>query len=111
MIVIATITSTELSTVILMPMSLFKERILSVTTAIDKPKERATLSRAFICLKKTSVQAKPGRKNINMNPRIALMIGKGSRKGKANPRTSLTEDSQSTPYISSPGLLPRRALT
>ena len=69
---------------------------------MDSPKERTTLSMKFIRLKKTSVQAKPGRKNIIMNPRNALIIGKRSREGKTNPNSSLTGDSQSTPYLSSP---------
>ena len=63
-------------------MSLFKTRMLSVTTAIDKPKERAILSRTFTCLKKTRVQAKPGIKNTKMKPRIPLMTGKDSTKEK-----------------------------
>ena len=86
----------------LIPISLFKERMLSVTIAIDSPKERAALSRAFIRLKKTSVQVKPGRKNTNMNPRIALMMGKGSRRERTNSKNSVARDSQSKPYISFP---------
>jgi hypothetical protein len=63
-------------------MSLFKTRMLSVTTAMDKPKERTILSRTSICLKKTSVQAKPGTKNTKMKPRIPLMTDKDSKKEK-----------------------------
>jgi len=102
--VIAAIIRTELNPVILIPISLFRARILSVTVAIDKPKERASLSIIFICLplKNTSVQAKPGRKNTSTNPNIALMMGNLSRKGRANSMISLTGDSQSTPYGSSP---------
>jgi hypothetical protein len=53
----------------------------------------------FICLKKTSVQAKPGKKNTIMNPSIALMTGKRSRKGKAKPNSSLIGDNQSIPCL------------
>lgn len=91
----------ELNPVILTPISLFRERRLSVTTAMDRAKERATLSTMVIRLKKTSVQAKPGKKKTNMNPRSALITGKRSRKGKTNPKRSLIGDSQSMPYISS----------
>jgi len=100
MMVIVIIISTELSQVILTSTSQFKERMPSVTTAIDRPKERTTLSRIFTCLKKMRVQAKPGRKNTNINARIALMTGKGSRVGKAKLKTPLIEDSQSTPCTS-----------
>jgi len=69
------IISTELKPVILMPRSLFETMMLSVTTAIDKAKDRAILSRTFICLKKTSVQIKPGMNNTRMKPRIPLSRG------------------------------------
>lgn len=88
----------ELNPVILIPASLFREKRLSVTIAMDVPKERAILSRTFICLKKTKVQVKPGRKNTRMNPSIALRMDKRSRMGKANPKSSLIGDSQSTLY-------------
>ena len=78
------ITKAELNPVILISISLFKASRLSVTTAIESPKERTILSRIFICRKKTSVQAKPGRKKTSMNPRIALRTDNCSRKGKAN---------------------------
>jgi len=71
--------------------------------AMERPKERAVLSRAFICLplKNTSVQAKPGRKNINIKPSIALMMDRLSRTGSRKPAISLsTESSQSTAYNS-----------
>ncbi len=63
--------------------------MLSVTTAIDRPKDSATLSRIFTCLKKTSVQAKPGTKNTKMKPRIPLMAGKEATKDKIDPKNSL----------------------
>ncbi len=72
---------------------------LSVTTAMDSPKERTTLSSTVTCLKKTRVQTKPGKKNTTRNPSIALMTGKRSRKGKAKPNSSLIGDNQSTPYL------------
>ena len=85
----ARITKTELNPVILTPTNRFKERRLSVTTAIDSPRERATLSMTFICLKKTSVQAKPGRKKTSMNPRSALRTERCSRKGKTKSNSCL----------------------
>ena len=100
--VITMIIRTELNPVILTPISLFKENMLSVTTAIDSPKERASLSMILICLKKTSVQAKPGKKKTNINPRSALMKDRRSRKGITNSKSSLIEVSQSMPYISAP---------
>jgi hypothetical protein len=60
--VTAKITKRELKPVILISATLFKKRRLRVTTATDSPKERAILSMIFICLKKTSIQAKPSRK-------------------------------------------------
>ena len=53
--------------------------------AIESPMDTAILSIIFSRLKKTSVQAKPGRKNISMSPIIALTVGKRSMKGKINP--------------------------
>ena len=99
----AIIARTALDPVIFIPISLFRARILSVTAAIDKPKERASLSTRFICLplKNTSVQAKPGKRNTSMKPRTPLMAGMLSRKGTADPMTSLIPASQSTPYASS----------
>jgi hypothetical protein len=92
------ITRVELNQVILSPISLLIKRMLSVTTTIDSAKERVTLSMTFIFLKKTIVQAKPGRKNTNMKPSIALIMDKGSGEAKANPKSSLIGDSQSMPY-------------
>jgi len=91
------IISKELNPVILTPTRL-RARMLSVTTAIESPTERATLSTAFICRKKTSVQAKPGRRNSNVKPRIALGMGTDSRKREIRLTASL---SQSKPYVSS----------
>lgn len=72
---------------------------LSVTTTIDSPKERTTLSSTPSCPKKTRVQAKPGKKKTTANPSIALMTGRRSRKGKAKPNNSLIGDNQSTPCL------------
>lgn len=54
----------------------------------------------FVCLlvKNSSVQAKLGRRNTIINPKIGLMMGKRSRKGGANSNTSLIGDSRSIPY-------------
>jgi hypothetical protein len=76
------IISKELKPVILTPTRTFRARILSVTTAIESPTERTSLSSRLICRKKTSVQAKPGRKNISTMPRIALTPGRDSSSGK-----------------------------
>ena len=102
--IIATITRAELNPVILVPNSAFSEKRLSVTIAMDNPKERATRSRTFIDLplKNTRVQVKPGRKNTRVNPRIALMIGTCSRKGRKKPNSSLIGDNQSTLQTSPP---------
>jgi len=93
------IISRELNPVILIPSSTFKARILSVTRAMDKPKERTILSITLTRLKKISVQAKPGRKKTSINPRIALMKGKRSRKGRINSNICFTGDNQSIAYI------------
>jgi hypothetical protein len=98
-IVTTIITRAELNPVILIPNTRLAKKTLSVTTAMDNTNERATLAMTFICLKKTSVQAKPGRKNTNMNPKIALTMGKRSRRGKTNLTSSLIGFSQSTPYL------------
>jgi hypothetical protein len=92
----------ELRPVTLTPSSKFRARMLSVTTAMDKARERTILSMRFICLKKTSVQAKPGRKKTRINPRNALMMGKRSRKGRANSNICLIGDNQSISYLPSP---------
>jgi hypothetical protein len=51
----------------------FRTMVDSVTRAMDKPIDRTILSIALNFLKKTSVQANPGRKKTNMNPTIARM--------------------------------------
>jgi hypothetical protein len=79
--VITIIIRRELAPVIIIPNSTCRTMMLSVTVAIDRPKERAILSTIFTRLKKTSVQAKPGTKNTMINPRIALMVGRRSAKG------------------------------
>ena len=73
--------------------------MLSVTKAIESPKERAILSMTFICLKKTSVQAKPGKTKTITDPSTALRTGKRARKGKRDSNISLIE---STAYVNSP---------
>ena len=101
--VITRIIRTALNPVMLIPISLFKTRMLRVTMAMERPKERPALSRGFICLplKNTSVQAKPGRKNIRIKPSIALMMDRLSRTGSKKPAISLSADnSQSTGYNS-----------
>lgn len=92
--VITRIIRTELNPVILIPITWFKATRLRVTTAIDNPKERAILSMIFIRLKKINVQVKPGRKKTSINPRNALIIGKRSRRGKANSNSPLIESSR-----------------
>jgi hypothetical protein len=73
----------ELIPVILTPISLFKRKITRTTKAMESPKDRATLSTVFTCfpLKNTSVQQKPGKKNTNINARVARRTGTCSRKG------------------------------
>jgi hypothetical protein len=83
------IISNELSPLILIPISWFKTRMLSVTIAIDRPKDNATLSKIFTRRKKTSVQVKPGTKNTKMKPKIPLMAGKASPKDKIDLKNSL----------------------
>lgn len=96
-----TITRAELNPVILRPSSLLTKRRLSVTTTIDSAKERVALSITFIRRKKTKVQVKPGRKKTNMKPSIALTMDKGPGEAKANPKSSVIGDRQSTPYLPS----------
>ena len=90
---------TELNPITLAPVSLVTKRRISVTTTIDSAKDRRILSKTFICLKKTRVQAKPGRKNTKMKPSIALMTGKRSRNGETDPKSYLIGDNQSTRFI------------
>jgi len=94
------ITKAALNQVILRPISLLMKRRLSVTTTIDNAKERVTLSMTLIFLKKTIVQAKPGRKKTSIKPSIALIMDNGPGEAKANPKSSLIGDSQSIPYLS-----------
>jgi len=82
MIVRIIIISTELKPVILTPTTIFKARMLSVTMAMESPTDRAILSSMLICRKKTSDQAKPGKKNISIRARIALRPGIDSSRGK-----------------------------
>ena len=88
------ITRTELSPVVPIPISLFRASKLSVTTAIDNPMERTTLSMICSRLKKTSVQAKPGRKKTSIKPRTALKPGRRSRNGKRKSINSLIGSSR-----------------
>ena len=62
--------------------------------AMGRPKERVIPS--TICLKKTSAEEKPGRKNMNITPRIALTMGKRLRKGMVKLNICL----KSMPYFS-----------
>lgn len=95
------ITIAELKPVILTPNNRLRAKILSVTKAIDSPKDNAILSMTLICfpLKNTKVQAKPGRKKTSINPKRALMTLKRSRKGKIKSTKSLIGDNQSIDYI------------
>ena len=70
-----------------------------MTTTIDRARERVTLSIAFIRLKKTMVQAKPGRKKTSIKPSIALTMDKGTEEATASPKNSVIEDGKSTPYL------------
>jgi hypothetical protein len=63
---------------------------------MDRAKEKATLSTMLICRKKTKDQVKPGKKKTNIKANIALMIGKLSRNGETNRKSSLMGNSQST---------------
>ena len=99
--VIKLITKREFKLAILAPSSTFKARMLSATIVMDRPKESAIPSMIFICLKKTSVQAKLGRKKITVNHGRAMMAGKRSRKGKANSNICLIGDNQYMPYVPS----------
>ena len=85
------ITSKELRPVIVIPNTICKARRLRATMAIDSPTESPTLSSIFIPLKKTSVQAKPGRKNTMIIPRSALNPGTTSKIEKSG-------DNQPKPY-------------
>ena len=80
----------ELVPFILSPNRTCRTIMLSVTAAMDMPKERAILSMILSRVKKTKVQAKPGTKNTSINPKIALMIGRRSAQG-------ITELSKSMP--------------
>lgn len=92
----------ELRPVILTLNSRFRARMESVTRAMDKPKERAILSRMFTFLKKMSVQAKPGSRKTMINPRSALMTGRRSRKGRITSNICLIGDDQSKLYAPFP---------
>ena len=94
-----TIIRRELKPVILIPSSIFSARMLRVTTAMDRPKERAILSMRFIFLKKTRVQAKPGRKKTSVNPRSALMMGTCSKKGRVKANNCRIESNKSISYL------------
>lgn len=63
-----------LSSVIRTWKSQLSQTIVNATIAIDNPKERAILSTQLISLlkKKTKLQAKPGKKRMNIAPNSAL---------------------------------------
>jgi len=87
----------ELRAVMLTLNSTFRTKMLSITTTMDKPKERAILSNNFIFLKKTRLQAKPGSKKTRINPRSTLRIGKRSKKGRINLTICSIGDNHSMP--------------
>jgi hypothetical protein len=89
------IVSSELKPVILIPNNTLRDKILSVTSAIDKPNDKAILSTIPTRLKKTSVQANPGKKNTRMNPIVALRKDISSRKVRINCKICLITDSTS----------------
>jgi len=93
--VIVRMTTREWKVVIFIPKSTFGAMMLRVTLAIDSPKERAALSTGWSFLKKMNVQAKPGRKKTMIKPRIARMMGRRSRRGRAKPNICLNGSSQS----------------
>ncbi len=87
--VIAMITMRLLNRVILIPKTIFKNMIMSVTRAIDKPMDKAILSTIFKFLKNTSDQAKPGRKKTSRNPPIPLRTARNDKRGEAIPNRLL----------------------
>jgi len=93
--VTAIIVKSELKPVILIPSKIFRENILSVTSAIDRPNDKAILSIISTFLKKTIVQAKPGKKNTKMNPIVALREDTSSRKVTRNRSICLTTEKKS----------------
>jgi hypothetical protein len=103
-VVMTAIITSTLNPVTLKLIRRFRASMLRVTRVMDNPIEMASLSMIFICLplKKISVQAKPGRKNTSNTPKIALTAGKLSRKGRKDSKASLTGESHSNPYVSSP---------
>jgi len=80
--VMTTIASKVFSPVILTPASKLRAHTTRVTKAMDRPKDNTTLSITVSCLKKISVQAKPGRKKTKQRPRNALRNGTCSSKGR-----------------------------
>ncbi len=79
----------EVEPVIFMPKRTCNTRTPSVTMAIDSPIERTILSMTLTLLKKTNVQAKPGRKKTTTNPIIPRSTGNCWAKGTAKSRSSL----------------------
>jgi len=98
------ITRTELNVVILSPINRFRENMLSVTKAIERPKERMILSMRLICrvLKNTKLQVKPGKKKTNINPRIALTTDTPAREGRIDLNSSASQSTSDTflPFFS-----------
>ena len=87
--------------VTLTPRSMLAARTHSVTAAIDKPTESASLSRIFNCRlrKNTSVQQNPGRKKTRTIPRPALTAGMLSRNGNKEYKKSLITMSLNYPHF------------
>lgn len=81
-VVMTKIVSKVFRPVILTPKSKLRVHTTRVTRAMDSPKDNTTLSITVSCPKKTSVQAKPGRKKTSRNPRNALRNGTCSSKGR-----------------------------
>jgi len=67
----ARIVSRELTLLMRTLRMTFMTMTLSVTIAIESPKDRAILSRWWSFRKKTNVQAKPGRKKTMTKPSAA----------------------------------------
>ena len=75
------IITSALLPVMRIPSSMLVAIIPSVTRAIDRPMARAIRSMMVSCLKKTNVQAKPGKKKTSITPSIALTADRLSISG------------------------------
>jgi len=85
----------EFRPLILTPKSKFRAHTARVTRAMDRPADSTTLSITATRRKKTSVQAKPGRKKTSRNPRDALRNGTGSSRGREKSSVCFTVFSKS----------------